>query len=194
MTERCESLAEAILAQRRIADAPNELSDDVCSAKLSLVREVLLSPHRVVMVCELAPMAGAVCEDLLTLLQRRGRLSEPDARRIFTRLVLATKRAHDCGVVLRNIKPEVVQLRQQERGGEYDVCLAQLHSSACVPIADEAGTLTGLHGTPEYAAPEVAIWYWHECSPPRLPEPPPPYGAKADVWALGMCLHVMLCG
>ena len=49
-------------------------------------------------------------------------------------------------------------------------------------------------GTPEYCAPEVALWYWHELVPPRLPEPPPMYGPKADVWALGMCLHVMLCG
>ena len=75
-----------------------------------------------------------------------------------------------------------------------EVCISDLHCAASVPIGEETATLTGLHGTPEYAAPEVTIWYWHECVPPRLPEPPPPYGTKADVWALGMVLHVMLCG
>ena len=54
-------------------------------------------------------------------------------------------------------------------------------------------TFTGLHGTPEYAAPEVAIWYWHEFGQ-QLAEPPPPYGFAADAWSVGMCLHVMLCG
>jgi len=139
-------------------------------------------------------MEGEPCSDLLTLLQRKGRLPEPDVRSIFTRLVLATKRAHDCGTVLRNLKPETVQVRRKDPTAEYDVCVADLHCAACVPAGEEGGTLTGLHGTPEYAAPEVTIWYWHECSPPRLPEPPPAYGAKADVWALGICMHVMLCG
>ena len=142
----------------------------------------------------LAPTTGAVADDLLSMLERRGRLPEADARSIFTRLVLATKRAHDCGTVLRNIKPESVQIRQQSPGGEYEVCIADLHCAATVPVGEERGTVTGLHGTPEYCAPEVSIWYWHECEPPRLPEPPPPYGTKADVWALGICLHVMLCG
>ena len=62
--------------------------------------------------CELAPQSGAVCDDLLTILVRRSRLAESDARRVFTRLVLAAKRAHDCGAVLRNIKPESIQVRQ----------------------------------------------------------------------------------
>ena len=110
---------------------------------------------------------------------------------------IATKRAHDCGAVLRSIKPEVVQVVQAQKNGAFEVWLSQLHAAAPVPAGEEgteAQTLTGLHGTPEYCAPEVTIWYWFECTPPRLPEPPPPYGAKADVWALGMCLHVMLCG
>ena len=101
----------------------------------------------------------------------------------------------DCGSVLRDLKPETVQVRQATKNGEFEVCLTHLHCAATLGgPADEAGNLTGLIGTPEYCAPEVAIWFWHECVPPRLPEPPPSYGAKADVWALGTCLHVMLCG
>ena len=193
---KCADLAAAVCAQRRIADAPAELSDEMHGAQLALVREVLLSPKRVLLVTELAPTSGAVCDDLLTLLERRGRLAESDARRVFTRIVLATKRAHDCGAVLRNIKPESVQVRQQEKHGEFEVYLTQLHCAAPVPRdADaDAPLLTGLHGTPEYCAPEMTLWYWHEMVPPRLVEPPPAYSGKADVWALGMCLHVMLCG
>ena len=93
---KCADLAAAVCAQRRIADAPAELSDEMHGAQLALVREVLLSPKRVLLVTELAPTSGAVCDDLLTLLERRGRLAESDARRVFTRIVLATKRAHDC--------------------------------------------------------------------------------------------------
>ena len=66
-------------------------------------------------------------------------------------------------------------LRREGERGEEDACLS------------------GLHGTPEYCAPEVVIWYWHECEPQQLPEPPPLYGVQADAWALGITLHVMLC-
>ena len=193
---KCAELVVAIAAQRRIReDPPSDVPDEMRTARVACLREVLLSPTRIFLVDELAPTEGAVCDSLFSLLQRRGRLAEADARRIFTRIVLATKRVHDCGSVLRDLKPEIVQVRQATKNGEFEVCLTHLHCAATLSgPADEAGNLTGLIGTPEYCAPEVAIWFWHECVPPRLPEPPPSYGAKADVWALGMCLHVMLCG
>jgi serine/threonine protein kinase len=193
-------LAEAIAAQRRIAEASSQ--DDgahLASARLANLHEVLRSPQGHHLVSELAPTGGSVSDDLLSLLQRRGRLSEADARAIFLRLVVATKRAHDARTVLRSLKPETVQVRQREAGAPFEVCITDLSCAARVAHAagedDElVASLTGLHGTPEYAAPEVVIWYWRELVPPRLPEPPPAYGAKADVWALGMLLHVMLCG
>ena len=48
------------------------------------------------------------CTDLLSLIQRRKRLPEADAQRIFAKLVLAVKLAHDQGVAVRSIKPDVV--------------------------------------------------------------------------------------
>ena len=192
---KCSELLDALAAQRRLRDeAPQDVGEELQSARLACIREVLLTPSRLILVNEVAPTEGAVCDDLLSVLQRRGRLAEADARRLFTRLVLATKRAHDCGTVLRNIKPELVQVRQKEKGSAFEVCISKLYCAACVPPGDDIAVLTGLVGTPEYAAPEVSIWYWYETVPPRLPEPPPPYGSKADVWALGICLHVILCG
>ena len=119
--------------------------------------------------------ASAYDTDLMTILEQRGRLAESDARRIFTRIVLATKRAHDCGAVLRNLKPENVHVRQAERHGEFEVCLTQLHCAAPVPqdADSDAGTLTGLHGTPEYCAPRWLCgigtsWYRRDCRSRRL--------------------------
>ena len=192
--DKCEELAAAIAAQRQITDPPSEVGDELKAARLLCVHEVLQSPSSIMIMTALAPTTGTLCDDLFSILQRRGQLPEAEARKIFTRLVLATKRAHDCGAVLRNLKPESVQVRQPDPNSAMEVCISDLHCAASVPIGEETATLTGLHGTPEYAAPEVTIWYWHECVPPRLPEPPPPYGTKADVWALGMVLHVMLCG
>mmetsp|Transcript_93418 Transcript_93418/g.280267 ORF Transcript_93418/g.280267 Transcript_93418/m.280267 type:complete len:231 (-) Transcript_93418:216-908(-) len=129
------------------------------------------------------------------MIERRGRLKEPDARQIFSKLVLATKKAHDAGVVLRNIKPEAVQVQKNPADGSLDVWVADLRCAILVAdVGDEDDVLIGLHGTPEYSAPEEVIWYWAMLEPPQMDEPPPPYGRKVDLWALGMCLHVMLAG
>lgn len=187
---KLEQLRAAVAAQRKLADAPED-EDLRCLTRL---HEVLGSPKRTLVVGELAPTEGAICTDLFTLVEERGRFSEQDARQIFTRLVLAVKAAHQNGIVLRNIKPEGVQVRQRGAGAEWEVWLADLHCAAKASEGEEDACLSGLHGTPEYCAPEVVIWYWHECEPQQLPEPPPLYGVQADAWALGITLHVMLCG
>mmetsp|Transcript_19490 Transcript_19490/g.53461 ORF Transcript_19490/g.53461 Transcript_19490/m.53461 type:complete len:285 (-) Transcript_19490:821-1675(-) len=179
-----------------------ESHDASTSAPLPLLSEVIATNRRVLVFFELEPLLrhdGGLVIDMLSLIEKRGRLKEDDARQIFAKLVLAVKTAHDMGVVLRNIKPEIIQLSQQMKGKPWTAHLVDMHCAAVLDdVNDEMGSLTGLVGTPEYVAPEVAIWYWHEQGTYRDPSggdaPPPSYGVKADVWALGMCLHVMLCG
>ena len=168
---KCAELATAILAQRRIMDhAPDDA--EVLSARLACVHQVLQAPDSIYLAVQLAPTEGVIADDLLTVIEKRSRLPEPVARSIFVRLVLATKRAHDCGVVLRNLKPETVQVCMREAGGEYEVVVADLHCAAMVDPDDlDTPSLTGLHGTPEYCAPEVSIWYARLTKPNLLSNP-----------------------
>uniref|UniRef100_A0A7S4BN78 Protein kinase domain-containing protein n=1 Tax=Chrysotila carterae TaxID=13221 RepID=A0A7S4BN78_CHRCT len=194
MEGKAEELRAAIAAMRRLREQPADTDTEGLHASLLRLHEVLASAHRVYVLYELPDLEGAVSTDLLSLIAKEGRLKESEARRIFTKLVLAVKRAHECSVAVRNIKPDVVHVSRRTADAPWEVVLADLHYSA---VADngqhEEGVLTGLHGTPEYAAPEVVIWYWYEIGR-QLEEPPPPYGIQADAWALGICLHVMLTG
>jgi len=185
--EMCASIA----AQRVLADSPE--AEDLRMARLVSLHEVVQSPSSLMLMNDVVPRGG---DDLLSMIERRGRLAEKNARQLFTKLVLATKRAHDRGVVLRAIKPETVQVQKDPVDGSLVVCFCDMRCATLVDRDDlEAGTLSGLHGTPEYSAPEEVIWYWHELTPPSDEEARSAmYGAKVDIWSLGMCLHVMLCG
>jgi len=185
-------LCQSIDAQRVLADPPPE-TEDLRMAKLATLHEVVQTPKVLMLVNELVPRSG---DDMLSMIERRGRLSEANSRQLFAKLVLATKRAHDAGVVVRNIKPETVQVQKDPVDDSLVVWLADMRCAAKVDTDDlDVGTLSGLHGTPEYSAPEEVIWFWHEQAPPsEEQQKSAQYGAKVDVWALGMCLHVMLCG
>ena len=107
-------------------------AEEVSSSALIRLHEVLADSSRLLLVSELPPTDGVICTDLLSLIEQRGRLSEADARQIFAKLALAVKRAHDEGVMLRNIKPEGVQVRQRAPGTPWEVTLVDLHCAALV--------------------------------------------------------------
>ena len=83
-------------------------------------------------------------------------------------------------------------MAQRSAQADWEVNLVDLHSSAIVEVGAEDASLSGRRGTPEYSAPEVVIWFWYEEG--RLADEPPRYGLAADIWSLGMTLHVMLTG
>ncbi|EOD28558.1 hypothetical protein EMIHUDRAFT_204480 [Emiliania huxleyi CCMP1516] len=113
----------------------------------AMLHEVVATPSRILVFFELEPLLrrdGGMITDLLSLLEKRNRLREEEARAIFVRLA-----AHELGVALRNIKPEGVQVSQRVKG-EPRLHLVDLHCAAIVDDTDEQhGGLSGLHGTPE---------------------------------------------
>ena len=184
-TTRLAQLRAAVTAWRKLDNPADEEA-----ARFPRLHEVLASPTRLHVVCEISGPPGCCPVDLHTLIEQRGRLAEADARQIYARLVLAVKAAHDVGIALRSIKPETIQVWQPPAGG-WEVALCDLFCAATVDETEEDGnSLRGLCGTPEFCAPEVVLFFWAD----RMAQPPPAYGPMADIWALGICLHVMLCG
>jgi serine/threonine protein kinase len=184
-TTRLAQLRAAVTAWRKLDNPADEEA-----ARFPRLHEVLASPTRLHVVCEISGPPGCCPVDLHTLIEQRGRLAEADARQIYARLVLAVKAAHDVGIALRSIKPETIQVWQPPAGG-WEVALCDLFCAATVDETEEDGnSLRGLCGTPEFCAPEVVLFFWAD----RMSQPPPAYGPMADIWALGICLHVMLCG
>lgn len=110
--------------------------------------------------------------DTLSFLLQGGTLRAEEARRIVRQLCFALRVLHELGAVHRDIKPDNVMMR----GGEavlIDFDAARLCREACEQD-------TQILGTTGYAAPEQ-------------------YGisqsdARADIYALGVLLNIMLTG
>jgi len=133
-----DELHSAVQAMRHIANLTGIENggeqDASVSAPLPLLQEVVATTSRVLVFFELEPLMrrdGGLVIDMLGLVEKRGRIKEDDARQIFAKLVLAVKTAHDLGIVLRNIKPESIQV-----SGEADVAplgLCSLRSGLAMP-------------------------------------------------------------
>ncbi|CAF0868718.1 unnamed protein product [Rotaria sordida] len=130
--------------------------------------EVMESKNLIYLVTEYAANG-----ELLDLLIREKRLSEPKAKEKFRQLVLAVEYIHSKNIVHRDLKAENLLL-----DGRGNIKVADF-GFANVFYPDSK--LQTFCGSPPYAAPEL-----FQCLP-YSPE-------KVDVWSLGVLLYVFVCG
>ncbi|CAF3634686.1 unnamed protein product [Rotaria sp. Silwood1] len=130
--------------------------------------EVMESKNLIYLVTEYAANG-----ELLDLLIREKRLSEPKAKEKFRQLVLAVEYIHSKNIVHRDLKAENLLL--DDRG---NIKVADFGFANVFPPDSKLQTFCG---SPPYAAPEL-----YQCLP-YSPE-------KVDVWSLGVLLYVFVCG
>eukprot|EP01126_Amoeba_proteus_P053739 TRINITY_DN656_c0_g1_i19.p1 TRINITY_DN656_c0_g1~~TRINITY_DN656_c0_g1_i19.p1 ORF type:complete len:447 (+),score=70.01 TRINITY_DN656_c0_g1_i19:324-1664(+) len=110
------------------------------------------------------------------------RYTEKDASHVMRQVLLGLKHMHDQHIVHRDLKPENLLLSSKELNAT--VKLADFGFSVfCAPNAELFETL----GTPPYMAPELVVLRNDD-------EDLPGYGKGVDVWAIGICLYILLSG
>ncbi|CAN6300992.1 unnamed protein product [Urochloa humidicola] len=107
---------------------------------------------------------------------RRGRLKEDVARKYFQQLISAIDFCHSRGVYHRDLKPENLLLDESR-----NLKISDFGLSALPDCKRQDGLLHTSCGTPAYVAPEVITRKGYD-------------GAKADIWACGVILYVLLAG
>ncbi|KAK3151561.1 hypothetical protein QOZ80_3AG0247490 [Eleusine coracana subsp. coracana] len=107
---------------------------------------------------------------------QRGRLKEDAARKYFQQLISAIDFCHSRGVFHRDLKPENLLLDENR-----NLKISDFGLSALPDCKRQDGLLHTSCGTPAYVAPEVINRKGYD-------------GAKADIWACGVILYVLLAG
>jgi calcium/calmodulin-dependent protein kinase I len=115
---------------------------------------------------------------MLDAIGRRKRFTVGDWEALAVQLLGAVSFMHTLGVVHRDLKPDNIMLKREwQEGAAPSLVVVDFGSAA---FARGGKRLTGFEGTKFFAAPEV---YRSET-----------YGAKSDVWSVGVCLMVLLTG
>lgn len=140
----------------------------------------LRHPHiiRLYQVMETEKMIYLVTEyaaggEIFDHLVRNGRMSEPEARRVFRQIVQAVRYLHQQKVVHRDLKAENLLLDADNNIKLADFGFSNEYTPG-VPLSTWCGS-------PPYAAPEIFKGTHYD-------------GPRADVWSLGVVLYVLVCG
>ncbi|KAI4345724.1 hypothetical protein L6164_012822 [Bauhinia variegata] len=147
-------------AMRRLQHHPNIIK----------IYEVMATKSKIYFIVEFA-----VGGELFSKILRRGRLTEPVARRYFQQLVSALCFCHQNGVAHRDLKPQNLLLDKDGNLKVSDFGLSAL------PEQLKNGLLHTACGTPAYTAPEILCRHSYD-------------GSKADAWSCGLILYVLLAG
>jgi hypothetical protein len=116
-------------------------------------------------------------ESLRARLERVGRLSVTDARRILLEATSALAAAHGAGIVHRDVKPDNILLD----GADARVLVTDFGIAKALAPGPDRLTQTGVAiGTPQYMSPEQASGE--------------PVDQRSDVYALGVVAYQMLTG
>jgi serine/threonine protein kinase len=115
--------------------------------------------------------------ELFNYLMHSGPFSEALSRHFFRELLAGLGHCHARGVAHRDIKAENILL-----SSDFSLCIADFGLSARHETEDgSAVRMRTTCGTPGYMAPEILAGARYD-------------GAKADVWAAGVLLFIMIAG
>lgn len=122
-------------------------------------------------------------ESLASRLERLGRLSPEETSRVLTQIARAMTKAHEAGVVHRDLKPDNVFLVRNDEEEiakvlDFGIAKSQSHGLATVSSATRTGSVLG---TPYYMSPEQA-------------EGAKSVDHRTDVWAMGVIACECLVG
>jgi len=121
-------------------------------------------------------------ESLAGRLGRLGRISPAETARIMTHVGRAMTRAHEAGVVHRDLKPDNIFLVQNEEEELTKVLDFGIAKSTAPGPSGSQGTRTGaVLGTPDYMSPEQA-------------EGARTVDLRTDIWAMGVITFECIVG
>ncbi|KAJ3096246.1 Map microtubule affinity-regulating kinase [Phlyctochytrium planicorne] len=120
-------------------------------------------------------MEYAAGGELIDYIAARNYLTEREARRLFRQIISAMDHCHMANVVHRDLKLENLLLTEQKNILISDFGLGRTF------LNDKDDYMKTFCGTPNYAAVELISGI-------------PYIGVKADVWAMGVVLYVMMTG
>ena len=140
--EAIEMPTAEVLALRRAGDAPH----------IVRLYEVIASSNAIWLAMERVPG----CE-LFQLVEQRGALETSFVSHLMQQLLMALTALAEVGVVHRDVKPENMMVSGEETKRPH-LTLIDFGYAALLGGSDAPTELTGVAGSPEYAAPEVLSW------------------------------------